>query len=317
VKSKNNMSQISLFTPAIDHKERALAAMRHLALEEALKALRASKQIDPSLADLDMLIQAAEFLHHLGVNPKTRVPGLASAWQHLTEARSTMSRAQHSVLESLICQHVLELLPPDYCDYAAPESRTLHIGYCYLVLSHPEAAHKKLLDYLTSRPSDFHPALWGYFGDACHLLKRHDESNSGYVRALFMDPQRVDIAMLKSPELRQIYEDLASRRGDEVARALLPIESWLRGVLHIPRNNTYLAKFIQQQRFDHSSELLLYPAQRYHQFALCLYIDQSGLHGDIDFDARTEMQRLDAELFRRYLHNLDGVPNPVKDFRKK
>jgi hypothetical protein len=159
--------------------------------------------------------------------------------------------------------------------------------------------------------------LWGYFGDACHLLKRHDESNSGYVRALFMDPQRVDIAMLKSPELRQIYEDLASRRGDEVARALLPIESWLRGVLSIPRNNTYLAKFIQQQRFDHSSELLLYPAQRYHQFALCLYIDRSGLHGDIDFDARIEMQRLDAELFRRYLHNLDGVPNPVKDFRKK
>ena len=47
--------------------------------------------------------------------------------------------------------------------------------------------------------------------------------------------------------------------------------------------------------------VLLFPAQRYHQFALCLYIDQSELHGDIDFDARMEMQRLDKALFRRYL----------------
>ena len=302
------MSQISLFTPAIEHKEKALAAMQNLALAEALDALHIAIQIDPSLADLDTLTRAAEFLHDLGVNPKTRVAGLAGAWRHLAEARSSMSRAQHAILASLLCEHVVELLPPDYCDYAAPESRTLHIGYCYLVLKNADAAHQKLLDYLTARPHEFHPALWGYFGDACWLLKRRDESNSGYVRALFMDSQSLDLPMLKHPELRRIYEELVNRHGAETGLALLPIESWLRGVLHIPRNNTYLATFIQQQRFDHSAELLLYGAQRYHQFALCLFIDQSGLHGDLDFDARVEMQRLDGELFRRYLAAIASRP---------
>lgn len=325
------MSQISLFTPAIEHKERALQAMRHLKLEEARKELLTAKEIDPSLADLGMLIAGVEFLFGLSINSRTRPKGLAQAWRRLHETKDPsatapikMSRALHSFLESLLCQRVLELLPPDYCDFSAPDTQTLHVGYCYLALGQTEMAHKKLLDYLstslktgfTSRPDESHPILWGYFGDASYLLNRHEESNSGYVRALFMDPQSADMRMLKNPDLRRIYHELSAQHEAEIARARLPIEGWLQGTLQIPRGNAYLAQFIQQQRFDHSAELLLYPTQRTYQFALCLYIDQSGLHGDIDFDARTEMQRLDGDLFRRYLTAIESRPGPERTLER-
>ncbi|NIR49042.1 hypothetical protein GWO43_11375 [candidate division KSB1 bacterium] len=307
------MAQINLFTPAIIHKEKALTALQRLALKEAQEQLQTAREIDPSLADLEMLTHTVDFLRKVGVHSKTRPPGLVRAWRRLREAKdSTPSRTMYAILETTLCRRILERLPDDYNDYVHPSSGGLHIGYCHLVLQNAEAAHKKLLDYLTAHAEESHPLLWGYFGDAGYLLNRSDESNSGYLRALFMDPQAVDLAMLKQPQIRTIYDELCEQHDDDLARALLPSEAWLQGVLHIPPGNTYLAKFIQRRRFDLSAELLLYPTQRSHQFALCLYVDQSGLHGDIDFNAREEMQRLDGELFRRYLAVLESRPGPQR-----
>lgn len=294
-------AQIELFTVAIEHKEKALDAMRRFALPQAKAELQVAQEIDPSLADVRTLMQATEFLTELGLNAKTRSSGLARAWQKIEEARAGLSRATHALTESLICDRVVQCLPADYSEFVDPKEKTLHVGYCYLVLNRFEAAHRKLLDYLTSHYKKSHPRLWGYFGDACYKLNRHDECNSGYLRALFMDAQAVDIERLRYPNLQGVFDELRRQYPDETARALLPIHSWLEKVLHIPKGNTWLAQWIREQKFDHSSELLLYPAQRYRQFALCLYIDQSGLHGDIDFDARVEMQRLDGGLFRWYL----------------
>lgn len=301
----NLTKQINLFTPAIAYKEKALDAMQRFALKEAQNHLKTAQQIDPYLADLDTLSRAVEFLLDLSVQPKTKTSGLTRAWRKVCEARKSVPRAVHSVLESLICNRVLQLLPPDYCDYVDSKTRTLHIAYCYLVLNRPDEAHKKLLDYLTSHPDETHACLWGYFGDASYQLKRHEESKSGYLRAFFMDPQSVDLERLQNPQLQQIYKNLCRQHPEETARALLPIHSWLEGVLQIPRGNTWLARFVQQRRFDLSAELLLYPTRRYHQFALCLYIDQSGLQGDVDFETRDEMKRLDQELFQQYLEVLE------------
>ncbi len=54
-------TQIELFTVAIEHKEKALDAMRRFALPEAKAELQVAQEIDPSLADVKTLLQATEF----------------------------------------------------------------------------------------------------------------------------------------------------------------------------------------------------------------------------------------------------------------
>lgn len=293
--------QIELFSAAIAHKQKALEALQRFAFRKAKTQLEIAREIDPYLADLATLLQATKWLLNRGVHAKSKPPGLLKAWHRVEKARTALPCAVHAIVEPLICELMVQCLPPDYTDFIDPKEKTLHIGYCYVALNRFEEAHEKLLDYLTAHAAESHPRLWGYFGDAAYKLNRRDESNSGYLRALFIDAQSVDMARLRHPGLQRIYRDLRRRHIQETARALMPIRCWLEKVLHIPQGNTLLARVIRKQRFDHSAKLLLYPAERYHQFALCLYIDQSGLHGEIDFDARTEMQRLDTALFRRYL----------------
>lgn len=299
--------QIELFTPALKHKEKALEALRRFAIAEGKGQLESARQIDPYLAELGTLTQAADFLLSLGIHAKTKPGGLARAWARVQQAGTYLPRTVCSVVESLLCGRIVQLLPEDDCGFVDPKQERLHVGACYLVLNCPGDAHRRLLDYLTRHREEPQARLWGYFGDASFLLKRHEECNSGYLRGLVMDPQAVDLERLQHPDLRRILESLRRQHDEETARALLPIHAWLEGVLRVPTGNTWLARFIRKRRFDHSAELLLYPAQRYHQFALCLYIDQCGLHGEIDFDARVEMQRLDGELFARYLEVLARV----------
>ncbi len=293
--------QIGLFTPAIEHKQQALDAIKQFSFPEAKNHLEIAKEIDPYLADLNTLARAVDFLLNLGIHQETEPTGLAQAWEKVKNARTTQARAMNNIMESWLCERIVEFLPQDFCDYVDTKQSTLHIGYCYLILNRPEEAHKKLLNYLTSRSDEIHPRLWGYYGDAAYKLNSHKDSNSGYLRALFMDVQSVDLDSLHHPQIRKIYSELCRQHPEETARALLPINSWFRGILHIPGGNTWLSRIVQLQRFALAPEMQLSPTQRYQQFALCLYIDQSGQQGDIDFNARVEMQRLDAELFQQYL----------------
>lgn len=293
--------QPDLFSAAVEHKRTALDALQRFAFEQARTELEIAQAIDPYLADIGSLLQSAEFLVNLRIDLRTKSSGLARAWDEIREARDTLPRAAYSGVETLICERVVQCLPPAYSDFVDSTQKTLHVGYCWLILNRPEEAHSRLLAYLTSHVDDSCPELWGYFGDASYQLNRREESNSGYLRALFTNAQAVDLAQMRHPDLRRVVEDLRSQHPEETARALLPIHGWMERVLHIPKGNTWLSRVIREQRYDHSSQLLLFPAQRYHQFALCLYVDQSDLHGDIDFDARMEMQRLDKGLFRRYL----------------
>lgn len=297
--------QIDLFSAAIEHKQKALDALQRFALPQARTELVTAGEIDPYLADINTLLQAVDILLDFGLSANTKSSGLAAAWKEVRTARATLPRAVYARVERAICQRALQCLPADYSDFVAPKEKTLHAGYCCLVLNRPDEAYKKLLDYLTGHPDESHPALWGYFGDACCQLKRHDETNSGYLRALLTDAQAVDFTRLRHPDLRRIFKQLCSQHLEETSRALLPIHAWLEGVLHIPKGAAWLARTISRHRDDQSAELAPTPAQRYRQFALCLFIDQSGLHGDIAFDSRVEMQRLDAPLFRRYLREVD------------
>ncbi len=293
--------QLGLFSVTVDHKQSALDCLQRFDLPQAKTELETASEIDFYLADVQTLLQCTNFLIDLGLSPHSKAASLAKAWLELQKESANLNAAARSFLETLICERIVQIVPNDFAGFTDADE-TLHVGYCFLVLNQPEQAYRKLLDFLTSRPSDeSYPQLWGYFGDACYRLNHREECNSGYLCALFMQPQAVDLAQLAHPDLKRILEELCVQHDEETARALWPIHAFLENVLHISKGNIWLAQLIREQRFDHNSELFLYPAQRIYQFALCLYIDQSGLHGEIDFNARVEMQRLDAALFGRYL----------------
>jgi hypothetical protein len=79
----------------------------------------------------------------------------------------------------------------------------------------------------------------------------------------------------------------------------------MKNILQIPAGNNFLLQQVRQQRSILGSELMLEPEQRVRQFSFCLYIDQSGLQSEIQFDARHEMKQLEPELFGLYLREVE------------
>ncbi|MFQ5649518.1 MAG: hypothetical protein ACE5IY_06210 [bacterium] len=296
--------QINLFTAAVEHKQKALDYLQHFSLAQARAELEAAQNIDPYLADIKTLQQAVDTLLEQGINADSEVSTLAGVWEALRGRGPSLTRTVRTIVERLICQQIVRLVAAEYCDFVVPEKETLHIGYCCLVLERPQDAHRVLLEYLTAHPESLHARLWGYFGDAATLLQYDEEANTGYLHALFVDVQAVDMEFLQSPELRRVYKMLRREHDDLVSRALLPIHAWLERVLTIPKGKTVLSQRFQGQRQQYGSELPVDAVQRYQRFARCLYLDQSCMPGKIDVEARLEMKRLDGVLFQRYLRRL-------------
>ena len=298
-------NQINLFTPAIEHKQAALDAMQNFSFSEAKAELEIALEIDPYLADLFTLLQAVDFLLQADVHAGTDASGLVRAWKKLRQQRGTLPRPVSSVAETTICQRVLHVLPSDTSGFVDTEEKELHSGACYLILQRYEEAYDKLLYYLTAHTDEANARLWGYFGDACLKLMRHGEANIGYVRALFTDAQVVDMERLQQQDLKRFYRELIREFGEKTGKARLPIHAWMNNVLTIPKGNTWLAPWLRKCGYFVSEELSE-PWQRCQAFALLLYVDRSGLHNEVEVDVRTEMQRLDKDLFRQYLAKIGG-----------
>jgi len=210
--------QIELFTPAVAHKEKALGALQRFAIGEAKGHVESARQIDAYLADLGTLTLAVDVLLSLGIRPKTKPSSLARVWARIQRTGTDLPRPVRCVVEALLCERIVQLLPGDFCEFLDSNAKRLHVGTCYLVLNRPEQAHKKLLHSLSSHPAESYPRLWGYFADASFLPRRREEANSGYLRALLMDPQAVDVDRLKRPDLRCVVDDLRAQHEEETAR---------------------------------------------------------------------------------------------------
>jgi hypothetical protein len=182
----------------------------------------------------------------------------------------------------------------------------LHRGVLHTVLKQWQEAHHELLELVTTQGEQTQALHWGYLGDAAHALRRWKDANMAYVCALFSDPCEIDLQTLQHSALHEILQALTRETKDaRLARARWPVHAWMREVVQIPRGNTFLLPLVRKQRSILGSELMLEPPLRYRQFSLCLYIDQSGMHGEIQFDARVEMKNLDAELFGSYLREVE------------
>ncbi|MGH7451618.1 MAG: hypothetical protein ACRENG_09760 [bacterium] len=299
------MFQSELFIPAaLEYKEKGLRQLEAFDFKTAAESFAIAKEIDPYLADLDFLILLGEY----GVKPKTSAANLTALWYRARKDfdEGDLPLAAHRHLQQLLARRLLQIGQFTPAGFCGEKEKVLHRGVLHAALNEWQEAHQTLLNLVTAAREQALPLHWGYLGDAAHVLRRWKDANMAYVCALFGDPHEIDLHMLQHAELREVLETVRREAHDEnLVRALWPIHAWTKGVVQIPRGNTFLLPLVQKQRSIISSELMLEPAQRARQFSLCLYIDQSGLQGEIQFDARAEMRNLEPERFSRYLQEVE------------
>ncbi len=303
------MFQSELFIPAaLEYKEKGLRQLEAFDFKAAAESFAIAKEIDPYLADLDFLILLGEYGRDHGVKPKTPVAVLAALWHRAKKDfdEGDLPLAAHRHLQQLLARRLLQIGQFTPAGFCGEKEKILHRGVLHAALNQWQEAHQALLNLVTEVREQALPLHWGYLGDAAHVLRRWKDANMAYVCALFGDPHEIDLHTLQHAELREVLEAVKREAHDEnLARALWPVHAWTKGVVQIPRGNTFLLPLVQKQRSLIGSELMLEPAQRARQFSLCLYIDQSGLQGEIQFDARAEMRNLEPERFSRYLQEVE------------
>lgn len=276
-----------------------------IALEwpEAFESLKVAYDLDPYLADLELLSRLCEFAQHEGERFKASMQKAVWLWHRADEAllEQRLSEAEVMQLRRILARHVLLKNSGTGEVFSAKEKR-LPRGVCHLVLENWQAARDDLLNWVTQHPEQIAPRDWGYLGDAATALKLWHEANLAYVRALFLDPLAIDRLTFKHAQLTIALQRLEMRHEDQMlARMLWPFDAWRRQIIQIPAGNTFLLPIVQTQRSLLGSELLLERKQTLRQFMLCLYIDQAQLNKRIDFNVREEMMGLEPDLFRQYL----------------
>jgi hypothetical protein len=303
------MFQSELFIPAaLEHKETGLRQLDEFDFKAAAESFAIAKEIDPYLADLDFLILLGEYGRDHGVKPKTPAAALTALWHRARKDfdEGDLPLAAHRHLQQLLARRILQIGQFTPAGFCGEKEKILHRGVLHAALNEWQEAHQTLLNLVTEAREQALPLHWGCLGDAAHLLRRWKDANMAYVGALFSDPFEIDLQMLQHAEMREVLETLRREVDEEsLARALWPFHVWMKGIVQIPRGNTFLLPLVQKQRSIIGSELMLEPARRARQFSLCLYIDQSGLQGEIQFDAREEMKNLAPENFSLYLQEIE------------
>lgn len=304
-----NLLQNDLFnSAALDHKESGLQKLTELNFTAALDHFGFAKEIDPYLADLGFLIALAEFAREHGIKPQAAPVKLTAFWHATQRAYQNdgLPFAAYRQLLHIIATRLLQTGQFTADGFCGEKEEILHRGVLHSVRQDWQEAHRELLNLATSAREKMHPRHWGYLGDAAHMLKRWKDANMAYVCALFGEPFAVDHVRLQHAALRQLLQTLKYENDCErLACALWPVQAWIKDILQIPTGNTFLLQQVRQQRSILGSELMLEPEQRVRQFSLCLYIDQSGLQNEIQFDARQEMKQLEPELFAEYLREVE------------
>jgi len=293
---------------ALDHKENGLRQLDELNFTAALDHFTIAKEVDPYLADLDFLIALAEFVRQHGIKPQASSAKLAAFWHATQQAHQNedLPLAAYQHLTQIIARRLLQIgqfTPDRFC---GEKEEILHRGVLHIVLCDWQAAHRELLNLATSSREKTRAIHWGYLGDAAYMLKRWKDANMAYVCALFGNPLEVDQLRLQQPELKKLLQALKYEIDSErLACAVWPVQAWMKNILQIPAGNTFLLQHVRQQRSILGSKLMLEPEQCTRQFSRCLYIDQSGLQNEMQFDVRHEMKQLEPELFAEYLREIE------------
>lgn len=305
-------TQANLFSNAIEHKERALTQLDAFEFDQAWDSLEVAREIDPYLADLDVLAAICQFARYAGAHAKMSAAKVSELWRLTNEAHhagslpaATAMQVRQLLARRLLAGHFTETL------FVSATEKILHRGVCHLVLTQWQEAHRDLLDLVTTHPNLARAVHWGYLGDAAYALKRWKDANLAYIRLLFTEAYEADLLSLQHVNLRQILRRLSLENDDAVTvKGLWPFYAWRDNVLEIPAGNTFLLALAKRSRSMLGGKLMLERKDALQQFMLCLYIDQSQLQKEIAFDVRAEMQGLEPELFAEYLAEVERRRRP-------
>jgi hypothetical protein len=213
---------------ALDHKENGLRKLDELDFTAARDHFTIAKEVDPYLADLDFLLAATEFARQHGLKPQAASAKLVACWQAAQQAHQhdDLPLAAHRQLAQIIARRLLQIgqfTPQGFCH---DKDEILHRGVLHAVLEGWPAAHRELLNLVTSSREKTRPVHWGYLGDAAHVLKRWKDANMAYICALFGDPFEVDQLRLQNPELKKLLQNLKYENdGERLAVALWPVQA--------------------------------------------------------------------------------------------
>lgn len=294
--------QGSFFSDAIDDKEGAIQCLKNREFAQARVLFQRAADVDPFLAEIDSYLKITDFLaEKFAENPTNSdvaVQALDQIRSDLYAGRCNLFVANY--LEQFCSELILEQLSNDFNDFVTFQQFEFHVGYLLYVSQDYQTAREKLIKYLDTPGGRFHARLWGYLGDVNYILKFHREAEIAYMNAFLLDPLQVDMQKLKHKEILEIFKHEKNTFLNEAyAQQFIPIACWQKHVFTIPHGQNFLTgyaeKLLDQPYAKH---------QKYHRFALCLLIDQAGYRDDMDFRTREEMQRLDPELFQKYLERV-------------
>lgn len=253
-----------------------------------------------------MLETVVEYLRPLLGDRGPTAELLAETFLSLPEAcrSARLTAAAASRVDRILARHVLRT----WDGRRAFHDPGCRLPYGALLLVEPEAerARQSLLDALgpASAAAGRRADLWGYLGDACLLLVRLGEANAAYVRALVIEPWRVDLHRTRAEALRSLHGRLTADRPFEEAVGLLLAAAWIEGAVRIEPGNAWLAGEKGRLRERGPEGARTSAAWRAGRFSLLPFLDRSLPAGRADRAAREEMQALEPELFARFMGRL-------------
>jgi tetratricopeptide (TPR) repeat protein len=295
------MDQMDLFSQADEHLEKTMQALLETDFSAARKELQNARSINPFLPNLDATLHMIDFFQKFHKKAKNTAEALAALFDAIPEAvaKGTLLLREAELIEDTMAKMALQnvKMSKPFLD----AGKHLHWGYCHLLNRQFGKAEKAFKETL-NQPKEQRADLWGYYGDLCHVQNDQRQAQSAYIRALLLDPQELDMYRLRHNGLKQLYRDLLQDKKEPEARSLLLFEAW----------HKELFTFINTGRSTDSQPeglqaLLKKPLPKdkpgkWHRFSIHFYIDQ--MNAKVDVNNRESMQKIDAELFQRYLEIL-------------
>jgi len=288
--------QRSLFPDAYEVQADALDALNELDIDAGLACVREARRRDPTLPNLDALDAALIWLRSVIGSEPARAESAAAAF--LALPASDLSVQASGFVDLAVARFGLRCADGDFLD----AERRVPEAALRLVLGQFEAARRglaRLLDRTADRDGhDRRADLWGWRADACFACDRPEEAGAAWVRALLLDPDRIDLFRTRAPRWRTLFAELRVDRAEAEARALLFPHAWLRGLVEVPVDNDWLDAHLPRLRAATRVATDAPRADRLLRFALLLYEDRSR-PGPPDIAQREEMQALEPELFQQ------------------
>ena len=295
------MDQMDLFSQADEHLEKAMQALLETDFSGARKELQTARSINPFLPNLDATQHMIDFFQKFHKKAKNTAEALADVYEAVPEAvlKGSLLLREAELIEETMAKMALQNVKMS--KPILESGKRLHWGYCHLLNRQFGKADKVFKETLNV-PREQRADLWGYYGDLCHVQNDQRQAQSAYIRALLLNPQELEMYRLRHSGLKQVFRDLLlDKKGAEVRSRLL-FEAW----------HKELFTFINTGRSTDSQPeglqaLLKKPLPKdrpgkWHRFSIHFYIDQ--MNAKVDVSNRESMQKIDPELFQRYLQIL-------------